>query len=163
MDDIILGSGRRRTAYLTDDLDSVEKRAHVLKQGKEANTREWFLWHWVKSTVLEPFFVPVTRISSDAESLWQQRVDPLETSPWAQTLHADLDLMVTQMGPYLNTKLRNKRGRVELHVWGINRTTLHCQLFDYEHLDRDQLAQSLRDVSIENIARIHPELWSKHN
>jgi len=143
----LLGGGRRRLTYALDDPDLVAKIAQKQHRGIAANTREWFLWHWLKSTHLEPLFVPVNELLYGGEMLIQQKVTVLEGSGWEDLVRSDLELCISGMGKYLNSCLRNKRGRAELHLWGINNITGHCQLFDYEHIDREQLALSMDRLS----------------
>lgn len=144
-----LGQGRRRICVETLDPSIVKKQSlDSRSQGQVANTREWFLWHLVKTTALEPLFVPMIRIAARGDRVWQQRVIPLLETEVTAELRDQLKELVSELGPYLSRRLCNKKGLVELHVWGVNPTSGHCQLFDYEHLDRDRISQEIPEIVI---------------
>jgi hypothetical protein len=121
----ILGQGLRRKGYVHPTQHDIVVKQALNNFGREANLKEWWLWHALDFSV-RPLFNPCWRHWNRGEFLAQPRLEPLddETGSYVEEILSSI--------PDSDSQLRHKLRR--LHLWGWDPILRTPRVFDYEHL-----------------------------
>ena len=103
----------------------VEKKREEIRLKREANLKEWWLWHTMDFSV-RPLFNPCWQHWNRGEFLAQPRLESLdhETEGYVEEILAGI--------PHSDSQLQRKLRR--LHLWGWDPILRTPRVFDYEHL-----------------------------